>query len=113
MLVDGSGTEPRRADVRIEGDRIAEISAANSTGERDANALPETVVEGRGLALSPGFIDMHAHSDLALVADKQHVAKISQGVTTEVVGQDGIGYAPITDEWLPTIRSQIAGWNGH
>lgn len=56
---------------------------------------------------------MHAHSDLNLLHTPEHEAKISQGVTTEVIGQDGIGYAPVDDECLKHIRRQIAGWNGN
>jgi N-acyl-D-amino-acid deacylase len=55
---------------------------------------------------------MHAHSDLALLAEPEHLAKISQGVTLELLGQDGLGYAPVDDVTLPNIRRQITGWNG-
>jgi N-acyl-D-amino-acid deacylase len=65
-----------------------------------------------GLTLAPGLIDMHAHSDLALLADPVHEAKLSQGVTTQVIGQDGIGYAPVDDGALALVRRQISGWNG-
>ena len=49
------------------------------------------------MVLSPGFIDMHAHSDLQLLTHPAHYAKISQGVTTELLGQDGLSYAPVDD----------------
>jgi N-acyl-D-amino-acid deacylase len=64
------------------------------------------------LVLAPGFIDMHAHSDLSLVSDPRQEAKLSQGVTTQVLGQDGIAYAPVDDHALGIVRRQIAGWNG-
>ncbi len=48
-----------------------------------------TEIDARGKVLCPGFIDMHAHSDLYLLTHPEHEAKVSQGVTTEVVGQDG------------------------
>ena len=63
------------------------------------------------MVLSPGFIDMHAHSDLQLLDAPDHYAKLSQGVTTEVLGQDGLSYAPVDDATLAGIRRQIAGWN--
>lgn len=63
-------------------------------------------------SLCPGFIDMHAHSDLSVLHTPAHLAKITQGVTTEVIGQDGIGYAPVNDACLGRIRKQISGWNG-
>ena len=72
-----------------------------------------TVIDGTGLVLSPGFIDMHAHSDLQLLVNPDHYAKLSQGVTTELLGQDGLSYAPVNDEALDLIRQQIAGWNSN
>ena len=55
---------------------------------------------------------MHAHADLAVLDDAAQLAKLSQGVTTQVLGQDGIGYAPVDDAALALVRRQIAGWNG-
>ena len=97
-VVDGTGAPRYVADVAIEGERIARI-------ERDASPAS-------GLVLAPGFIDMHAHADLALLTDPAQQAKLSQGVTTQVIGQDGIAYAPLDDDGLALIRRQIAGWNG-
>ena len=103
-VLDGTGSPGYRADVAVQHGRIADI------GERlDATR----VIDADGRVLSPGFIDMHAHSDLAVLAEPEHLAKISQGVTTEVLGQDGLSYAPITDPALPLLREQIAGWNGY
>jgi len=62
--------------------------------------------------LAPGFIDLHSHSDLAVLTDPQHLAKAAQGVTTEVVGQDGLSYAPVDEAALEVLREQLAGWNG-
>jgi N-acyl-D-amino-acid deacylase len=60
----------------------------------------------------PGFIDMHTHSDLQLLANPPHEAKVHQGVTLDVLGQDGLSYAPVTsDEILLQLRRQLAGWN--
>lgn len=105
-VADGSGSEPARADVVIEDGRIREISAPSSR-QRDG-----TVLDISGLVVTPGFIDMHAHSDLAVLADPEHLAKSMQGVTMEVVGQDGLGYSPVNDEVMDLTKSQIAGWNG-
>lgn len=69
-------------------------------------------MDAGGLVLAPGFIDMHAHSDLALLAEPDHLAKVSQGVTCEVLGQDGLSYAPVDDVTLDRLRRQLAGWNG-
>ncbi|QLE73697.1 D-aminoacylase [Streptomyces rectiverticillatus] len=107
-VIDGSGGPSYRADVGLAGGRIAEI---RRPGEGPRPSAPR-VVDATGLALSPGFIDMHAHSDLALLRDPAHEAKAAQGVTLEVVGQDGLSYAPVDDRTLAGVRAQITGWNG-
>ena len=108
-VVDGTGSPRRPADVLLRGDRIQTIAPAGAlTADEGAD-----VWDAEGLVLAPGFIDMHAHSDLAVLADPSHIAKVGQGITTEVIGQDGIGYAPVDDAILDGVRRQIAGWNGH
>ncbi|MEV4922515.1 N-acyl-D-amino-acid deacylase family protein [Streptomyces roseoverticillatus] len=106
-VIDGSGGPSYRADVALAGGRIAAIAR-----EGDPRPAARRTVEAHGLALSPGFIDMHAHSDLALLRDPAHTAKAAQGVTLEVIGQDGLSYAPVDDRTLAAVRAQIAGWNG-
>ncbi|QTZ93836.1 N-acyl-D-amino-acid deacylase family protein [Streptomyces auratus] len=108
-VVDGSGGPPYRADVALADGRIAEIHREADGGRRPGGAR---LVDGQGLALAPGFIDMHAHSDLALLRDPAHEAKAAQGVTLEVLGQDGLSYAPVDDRTLAEVRVQITGWNG-
>lgn len=109
-VVDGTGAPRFTADVFVEGARVVAVVRAGET----APELPETAVEvpATGLVLAPGFIDMHAHSELAVLSGSAHTAKIRQGVTTEVVGQDGLGYAPLDDRAAAVIPAQIAGWNG-
>ncbi|WP_326572685.1 D-aminoacylase [Actinacidiphila glaucinigra] len=103
-VVDGTGTTTAyRADVRIERGRVTEIGTVRGA---------RRTLDARGLVLAPGFIDMHAHSDLALLTDPAHEAKAAQGVTLEVLGQDGLSYAPVDDRTLAELRRQIAGWNG-
>jgi N-acyl-D-amino-acid deacylase len=105
-VVDGTGDPRYQADVRVAEGRIAEIV-------RDGSAVcAGRSVDAGGLVLAPGFIDMHAHSDLALLTEPEHLAKVSQGVTLEVLGQDGLAYAPVDDATLADVRRQIAGWNG-
>ncbi|MFI9355808.1 amidohydrolase family protein [Streptomyces lydicus] len=108
-VLDGSGGPSYRADVALAGGRIAAIRREGDGGPRPDAAR---VVAGDGLALAPGFIDMHAHSDLALLRDPAHEAKAAQGVTLEVLGQDGLSYAPVDDRTLAEVRAQITGWNG-
>ncbi|MFG2208833.1 amidohydrolase family protein [Streptomyces sp. NPDC048638] len=108
-VIDGSGGPSYRADVALADGRIAEIHREGAGGPRPSATR---TVAADGLALSPGFIDMHAHSDLALLRDPAHEAKAAQGVTLEVIGQDGLSYAPVDDRTLAEVRAQITGWNG-
>ncbi|MFJ9121151.1 amidohydrolase family protein [Streptomyces sp. NPDC102394] len=110
-VVDGSGEPSYRADVVIDGGRIVSIvKEAAAAGCQRPEARRE--LDAEGLVLSPGFIDMHAHSDLALLRDPDHSAKAAQGVTLEVLGQDGLSYAPVDDRTLAEVRRTITGWNG-
>ncbi|GAA3390755.1 N-acyl-D-amino-acid deacylase family protein [Cryptosporangium minutisporangium] len=104
-IVDGTGAPAYRGDALFADGRIAALGRVDPVaGARELDA--------DGLVLAPGFIDMHAHSDLAVLTDPQHLAKTTQGVTTEVVGQDGLSYAPVDDVTLPILSAQLAGWNG-
>ncbi|GGM43593.1 family 20 glycosylhydrolase [Microbacterium saperdae] len=114
-VVDGTGAPRHVADVAVEGQRIVAVVPADAAADdRTALELPDGAIEvdAHGLVLAPGFIDMHAHSDLAVLHGSAHQAKILQGVTTEVLGQDGLGYAPLDDACAAVIPAQIAGWNG-
>ncbi|MEC4017149.1 N-acyl-D-amino-acid deacylase family protein [Streptomyces sp. H27-D2] len=106
-VIDGTGGASYRADVALTDGRIAAIAR-----EGESRLGARRVIEGDGLALAPGFIDMHAHSDLALIRDPDHSAKAAQGVTLEVIGQDGLSYAPVDDRTLGEVRAAITGWNG-
>ncbi|MFD7864885.1 amidohydrolase family protein [Streptomyces sp. NPDC059783] len=108
-VVDGTATPSYRADVALSGGRIAEIHRADAPGPRPS---APRVLDASGLVLSPGFVDMHAHSDLALLRDPDHSAKAAQGVTLEVLGQDGLSYAPVDDRTRAEVRRAITGWNG-
>ncbi|MEV5679509.1 MULTISPECIES: N-acyl-D-amino-acid deacylase family protein [unclassified Streptomyces] len=109
LVVDGTAAPARRADVAVDGGRITEIHVEGAPGPRPTATR---TLDADGLALSPGFIDMHAHSDLALLRDPDHSAKAAQGVTLEVLGQDGLSYAPVDDRTLAEVRRSISGWNG-
>lgn len=111
-VVDGTGAPAYRADVVVDDGRIVSIvKEAAAAGCQRPIATRE--LDAAGLVLSPGFVDMHAHSDLALLRDPDHSAKAAQGVTLEVIGQDGLSYAPVDDRTLAEVRRAITGWNGH
>ena len=109
-VVDGTGGPGRQADVGLRGDRVVAV----------APALPgdaARVVEAAGCMVAPGFIDMHAHSDFALLAHPSAEAKVRQGVTTEVTGMCGFSPAPappgggLLREWAAFLSPELDwGW---
>jgi N-acyl-D-amino-acid deacylase len=103
-VIDGAGNPWYAADVGIAEGRVA---AVGPLGGEDARR----VVDAAGLFVCPGFVDMHTHSDLQVLVNPPHEAKVHQGVTLEVLGQDGLSYAPVTDDVLTQLRGQIAAWN--
>jgi N-acyl-D-amino-acid deacylase len=86
-IADGSGKPSFRADVGIRGDRIASLSDL-------AGATARRIVDARELTVSPGFIDVHAHSENELLVNPRAESKIRQGVTAEILGMDGDSYEP-------------------
>jgi len=88
-IYDGSGSEPYHGSVFIADGRIAE------------DGHFEERIDGQGLALAPGFIDVHTHDDLFVLREPSVLPKLSQGVTTVIVGNCGISAAPVTDRRLP------------
>ena len=89
-LVDGTGSAPRRADVRVQGDRIVAVapSLAPSAGER--------VIDATGLTVAPGFIDLHSHADRGIDRMPLAESQVRQGITTSIVGQDGESELPVS-----------------
>lgn len=91
-VYDGTGAAPRQADVAVDGDRIALVGdAGGATAERE--------VDGAGLALAPGFIDVHTHDDFAALCHPDMGFKTRGGVTTCVVGNCGFGAAPFAEAY--------------
>ncbi len=104
-LIDGTGNPWLRADVAIADGRV--VAVGKLAGEAARRAI-----DADGLCVSPGFVDMHTHSDLQLMAQPTWEVKVAQGVTLEVLGQDGLGLAPVTAESAAVLRQQLKGWNG-
>ncbi len=105
LVVDGSGAAGYQADVLLDGDRIAAIG----TGLVAEGAL---VIDATGLVVAPGFIDTHSHSDLQILINPEVAPKVLQGITTEILGQDGISLAPLPMEYIGPWRKNLAGLDG-
>lgn len=105
-VVDGTGRPGFTADIGVVGDTVQEIGAI----PREAQAAQ--TVEAVGMVVAPGFIDIHTHADIALLARPQHLPKVMQGVTTEVFTNCGLGFAPVTEAGLNIQRKYIAGLFG-
>ncbi|MEW6399056.1 MAG: D-aminoacylase [Bacillota bacterium] len=110
MVVDGTGNPWVRADVGIGGGRIAVV------GHLDG-VRAQQVLDATGMVVAPGFVDIHSHSDLALLVDGRALSKVLQGVTTEVVGNCGLSAAPLQGpavEYLQDTARHLADhlpWN--
>jgi N-acyl-D-amino-acid deacylase len=89
-VVDGTGAAARATDVAIEDGRVRLLDPGS------IDDVAGHTMDATGLVVAPGFIDLHSHSGLVLLADGGHEPKIRQGVTTEVVGIDGLSYAPFS-----------------
>src|SRR5437870_1897403 len=106
-LLDGSGGAAIAGDVAFAGERIVALgSLADSVVARE-------VIEVDGLTVTPGFIDMHSHSDVAALAEPAAPYKVRQGITLDVLGQDGLGVAPYNPDADETYRRALLGLTGH
>lgn len=123
LVFDGTGVPGRRADIAITGARIAALLPAG------APAAAAAEIDAGGRAVAPGFIDVHTHDDHAVLSDPDMTAKLSQGVTTVVVGNCGISLSPLAggpatlppplnllgrrDAWrYPSLAAYAAAVNG-
>ncbi len=101
-VIDGSGGKRFRADVAIEGDRVAAVGTVGGVaGARE--------IDMSGRVVAPGFIDVHTHDDRALFVTPEMAAKASQGVTTVVTGNCGISLAPLAIDHRPPPPLDLIG----
>ncbi|MBL7210901.1 MAG: D-aminoacylase [Desulfobacteraceae bacterium] len=102
-VIDGVGNPWYYADVGIEGDKIVHVGRIEGADSR-------RIIEGKNMALAPGFIDMHSHSDLIFLSEKQAElleGRIRQGITTEIMGNCGISVSPVRDEIKPVMEASV------
>ena len=105
-MIDGTGAPRYRADVRVQDGRIAEIGA--DLAQQDAE-----VIDASGRVVTPGFIDVHTHDDQYVLSSPQALPKISQGVTTVVIGNCGISLAPLVHPNVPPPLNLLGGAGKH
>ncbi|MGD0916765.1 MAG: D-aminoacylase [Thermodesulfobacteriota bacterium] len=104
-VVDGLGNPWYSADVGIQGEKIAHIGQIEAKEARK-------IIDGNRMVLAPGFIDMHSHSEMIFLSEKQSElleGRIRQGITTEIMGNCGISVSPIRDELKPDMEKSV-GW---
>jgi N-acyl-D-amino-acid deacylase len=106
-IVDGTGAPGRPATVAIDGNRLRVLDP------QDEPPHAARTIDASGKVVAPGFIDLHSHGGLVILADPRHEPKLRQGVTTELVGVDGLSYAPFADRRdLDALREMNAGLDG-
>lgn len=105
LIIDGNNEKGFKADLLINGDKIEMIGKVEQTPDMK-------VIDAAGLAVSPGFIDTHSHSDLQVLINPEVLPKIMQGITTEILGQDGISMAPLPIKYISPWRKNLAGLDG-
>lgn len=104
-IVDGSGSPWFRGEIGIRGERIVAIR------HRIRDEAPRTI-DAAGQVVSPGFIDMHTHSDLRVFVHPEEDSKLLQGITTALIGQDGLSVAPIDDANKAPMMQRVSGLLG-
>lgn len=100
-IIAGDSSARYRADIAIVGDKIAFIG-------NGAGLQPKRTIDASGLIIAPGLIDPHSHSDWSTLGNREAYSTVHQGVTTEVVGNCGVTYAPLTDYNAEEARNALA-----
>lgn len=102
-VVDGTGRQPVRSDLLIRGDRIERVGTVDGTGDME-------LIDGNGLLCTPGFVDVHTHSDISFLCCGDPAGHIVQGVTSEVIGNCGYSPFPLREnpEFIKKRRDSLS-----
>ncbi len=100
-IVDGTGSPWTIGDVAVQEGIIAAMGKHIAVGAHE-------IIDGRGLTLTPGFIDIHTHSDFSLLLDGSAASRLLQGVTTEIGGNCGMSPAPVAPERVDMLKEYTA-----
>lgn len=100
-VYDGTGNFPFVADVVIDGNHISKIG-------QNLDISCDCEIDAEGLCLAPGFINTHSHSDLEVFKNDKMLHTLMQGITTEIVGQDGSSVAPLNDDMVQELADNMA-----
>ena len=107
IIIDGTGNVGFKGDVAIKEDRLKILVG-------DTSSVPVVnTVDASGCIVAPGFIDVHTHSDLIALSEPLNEPKIRQGVTTDMLGLDGLGYAPLSKKNLEMMLLYWSGVSGY
>ncbi len=105
LIYDGSGEKPFSGTVVVVDGRIKLCSPEDLTVPSDY------VFDAKGLALAPGFIDAHSHSDMSILAAPEAIGKVSQGITTEIIGNCGLSVYPVTKHNREHLQELYRNYN--
>ena len=104
-IVDGSGIMPWTGEILIEEDKILKVGT-------ELLEIADQVIDLEGMMIVPGFIDTHCHSGTKVFRNVWMDEKLSQGITTEIIGQDGIAVVPASPEKGKEWNSYVASIDG-